>query len=71
VNIFRDFQRGDVLMVHLSDGTTVAGTFLRLSKNFLQLTGGKIEAAGMLHEMRSERLLVPRGVIRLVESSDQ
>lgn len=65
--IFRDFRKGDVLTVHLMDGTTCAGVFLRSSRNFLRLSAGKIEANGALRDLLSERLHVPRQLIKLVE----
>lgn len=67
MSAFREFRRGDDLTVHLKDGTSVRGAFLRRTRNYLQLDEYSIEAAGGLHRMLGVRLLVPRGDVKLVE----
>jgi hypothetical protein len=63
----RDLKRGLVLRIHLTDQTTVEGSLVRASRAFVHLTSGRIEAGGVLHETTSERVLVPRGLVKLVE----
>ena len=64
---FRVIPRGVVVSVHLTDGTTAAGRVVRISRSWVELTGGKLEAGGVLHELASKRLLIPRRLVKAVE----
>jgi hypothetical protein len=67
VKAFREFRRGDDLTVHLKDGTSVRGSFVRVSRSYVQLEEYSIEAGGQMLRMKGVRLLVPRGEVKLVE----
>lgn len=62
-----DFRKGDVVTIHLADGTSCAGVFLGQSRRFIRLSHGRVEANDVMVDLRSERLLVPRGLVKLVE----
>jgi hypothetical protein len=40
---------------------------VRISRSWVELTGGKLEAGGVLHELASKRLLIPRRLVKAVE----
>jgi hypothetical protein len=63
----RDYRRGDVLRIHLVDDSSVDGVLLRESRRFIHLEKGRVEGGGVLHALKSERLLVPRVGVKLVE----
>ena len=63
----REIPRGAVVSVHLTDGTSAGGTVVRVSRHFVTMTAGKLEANGAMHELVSERLLIPRRLVKAVE----
>lgn len=63
----RDFQRGSVLRIHLTDNSSVEGVYRRRGRVFLELEAGKIEAAGTWVVSKSDALLVPHRLVKLVE----
>jgi hypothetical protein len=66
----RAYTRGDLLTIHLVDNSTVRGSFERETRRNLILTRYEIEAGGVLHEMKGDRLIVPKPV-KLVEVSER
>lgn len=62
-----EIRRGMVLTVHLSDGSSAAGRLVRVGREFLHLTEHRLEAAGVMHELRSKRLLIPRRLVKAIE----
>lgn len=63
----RAYTRGSVLRIHLTDDSSVEGVYRGRSRVFLELEAGKIEAAGTWVVSRSEALLVPHALVKLVE----
>lgn len=63
----RGYKRGSVLRIHLSDDTSVEGVLRGMGRVFVELEAGKIEAAGTWVVSKSEALLVPRKLVKLVE----
>lgn len=64
---FRDFCRGDLLTIHLSDNTTVAGVFERITRKNVHLTRGEMEAGQAMRVLTSEKLVVPRDNVKAYE----
>jgi hypothetical protein len=63
----RDYSPGDVLLVHLSDNSTVKGSFVREGRTFLRLARHSIEGNGVLVASAAESVLVPRALVKLIE----
>ena len=58
---------GAVIVIHLSDGTSVAGAYHGVRCGVVGLTKYSIEQNGVMHEMRGEGLRVPYELVKLVE----
>lgn len=56
-----------MVSVHLLDGSTVAGRVTRSTRGYLHLAEHRVEAGGVLHELASERMLVPLDRVKLIE----
>jgi len=60
-------KRGSVIRIHLSDDSSVEGTYHHSKRGFHVLHAAKIEASGAWVVSKSEALLVPRRLVKLVE----
>lgn len=59
--------RGSVIRIHLSDDSSVEGIYHRSKRGFHVLLVAKIEANGTWIVSKSEALLVPRRLVKLIE----
>jgi hypothetical protein len=56
-----------MVSVHLLDGSTVAGRVARCTRGYVHLVEHRVEANGVMHELASQRMLVPMDRVKLVE----
>lgn len=72
VNRFRREPRPGInVTIHLSDGGSVQGRVERTTRSYIYLVEHRIEVDGTMHEMRTERLMVPIQLVRLIEERAQ
>lgn len=63
----RDLKPGTVYRVHLKDGTSAQGRLVRVGRAFLHFVEHRLEAGGVLHELKSEALLIPADTVKALE----
>ena len=66
-NLRRDIKRGECITVHLLDGKSAAGRVVRCSRHALHLVEQQLEMSGVMHELTSQRLIIPMDVVKAVE----
>lgn len=72
VNRFRREPRlGINVTIHLADGGSVQGRVERVTRTYIYLVEHRIEVDGTLHEMKTQRVMVPVHLVRLVEERAQ